>query len=704
MITDSATTNTFQGDVVRSTARKIDKAFAGKLIQSLHTDVYTDKPLAVVREYYSNAIDSHKKAGTPINKIKITAPTFIDCRFVLRDYGVGMTSSEVDRYYGSFGDSTKSFSIEDIGGFGIGSKAGNSYSDSFTVRAFKGGKETMAICTSAKSDNDPFGTGSTNIIYEIDTNEPDGVEISLTVKSADIDAFKEAITKMLVNKTQEELPVLENMTFESKVFRVIDLGTIEVCNKEIKVQARYMKINPSEHNWVRYDSLFLSLSSVPYFKECIPDGFNGSVREFLNQNVYVTLEIVTDLVKPALSREYIQMSTELIHLYTKLRNSLLAFVTEENKEQTSITEWKKLAEAHDKMDKLGYRPIYSKDYYGVDGHQISSNTLRSINPKKTLVISTITSSYNIKNEAYETTQFIRPTKYLNVAPSIVNFPKGSQCTIRVFKESIGLQLPTGEVDSITRNHFEQYTKEKETTHLVDAITFYGVINKILGVNPPLTFRQWKKNNESLLVPIKPTAKTPVHPISYNGRKCPTEADLNARLDAHKIYKIMCYTPTDAQRFGYRDDSDSYARVHKGTPIPSRCHTVVDDFVQDVIKNSGYNLKKYLVEEYFHLDLNFKNILNYKQSNTLSGYLEKFANGVFTKEEIEMIREYKSVVVTLKQYNENAFSTNRISIPSTLSSEKRKLILDTLNETFDAHRNELKLRRDELLEKILKIVI
>lgn len=60
----------------------------------LRSQIYSDKLLAVIREYSTNAMDANKEAGYdgPIN---VTIPNAFQPTLSFRDYGKGMSDEEV---------------------------------------------------------------------------------------------------------------------------------------------------------------------------------------------------------------------------------------------------------------------------------------------------------------------------------------------------------------------------------------------------------------------------------------------------------------------------------------------------------------------------------------------------------------------------------------------------------------------------------
>lgn len=168
-------TTTTQGNLepARTVKMTIHAAAAAMVIRSL-TKQYSDAPLAALREYTSNAIDSHMRAGQT-RPVEVTYPTALSPLLVIRDYGVGLDAEGLDNY-GQYGLSDKSSDNLENGGFGLGSKSALAMASQFTVVGVKDGfKNTVVI--GIKEDGGP----SMDYMNEapVPTDEPDGVTIRI---------------------------------------------------------------------------------------------------------------------------------------------------------------------------------------------------------------------------------------------------------------------------------------------------------------------------------------------------------------------------------------------------------------------------------------------------------------------------------------------------------------------------------------------
>tara|TARA_Y100000593_G_scaffold35861_1_gene70001 strand:- start:1569 stop:3836 length:2268 start_codon:yes stop_codon:yes gene_type:complete len=152
----------------------------------LRDQLYSDKTLAVIREYSTNAVDAHVEAGCADKPIQVTLPNRLNPNFIVRDFGPALSQDEIHDVYAFYGESTKRNSNEVTGMLGIGSKAGFAYGDNFVIHSFLDGKKHIY-----NAFIDPSQVGQISKIGEVDTDEDNGVEIVIPVKSGDFDEFKE---------------------------------------------------------------------------------------------------------------------------------------------------------------------------------------------------------------------------------------------------------------------------------------------------------------------------------------------------------------------------------------------------------------------------------------------------------------------------------------------------------------------------------
>lgn len=167
---------------------------AGHIMLILRDTLYSDKIMAVLREYSSNAWDANREAGRGDVPIRVTLPMLADPTLRIRDVGFGLSPDQIKRVYTQYGASTKREDNESVGMLGIGSKSGFAYSDSFTVTSWNGGKKRIYVAVIDNSDK-----GRMDLMHEEDCGDETGVEISVPVRPKDILAFSERAEKLFVH-------------------------------------------------------------------------------------------------------------------------------------------------------------------------------------------------------------------------------------------------------------------------------------------------------------------------------------------------------------------------------------------------------------------------------------------------------------------------------------------------------------------------
>lgn len=152
-------------------------------IIGLLTNLYNDRELAVIREYYTNALDAHKHAGNP-NPVLVTLPTWDKPNYIVQDEGVGMTEDTLFDVYGEYGESTGQDNNDIVGGFGLGSKSAYTIAKAFTVISVKDG-----IRTTAHYSKIAHGKYDSQIIDTRETTDPNGTTVNIPVGVDDLSVF-----------------------------------------------------------------------------------------------------------------------------------------------------------------------------------------------------------------------------------------------------------------------------------------------------------------------------------------------------------------------------------------------------------------------------------------------------------------------------------------------------------------------------------
>ena len=169
---------------VRS-ASQFNIAQTSKMFKILSDSLYSDKVMAVIRELSTNANDSHIASGNP-NPFRVKLPSAGDPNFSVRDFGTGLSQTDMENLYTTYGASNKNDSNDFVGCLGLGSKSPFAYTKSFTTTSYYNGKQYTYIAAM-----DDSGVPTLNLLHTIDTNEPNGLEISFAVKQHDFHEFSQ---------------------------------------------------------------------------------------------------------------------------------------------------------------------------------------------------------------------------------------------------------------------------------------------------------------------------------------------------------------------------------------------------------------------------------------------------------------------------------------------------------------------------------
>lgn len=250
------------------------------------TNLYSDPVLAVVREYSTNALDSHIEADNSA-PIEVSLPTALRPTFIVQDYGIGLSAEDLLEIYSKYGASTKRDSDEVVGMLGLGCKSALAYTDQFSIRAVKDGIKTNAII-----GRNQHGGGMINIVGEPEqTNESNGVKISIPVKHA----------QDFINKAHEFFQWWEPGTV------VIDGSLTAPPGDGIKLDETFT-LYKSEQN--RYDRSYMRdvivMGNVPYPLR------DRMISGNLSTGQYVIARVNIGVVDPTPAREALEYNDRTV--------------------------------------------------------------------------------------------------------------------------------------------------------------------------------------------------------------------------------------------------------------------------------------------------------------------------------------------------------------------------------------------------------
>lgn len=184
-----------------SIGMSLDLDSAQILMQMLSKNLYSDDIGSTIRECASNALDSHRRAGTTDPIIVSFKPNKdSNYEFSVEDFGIGLDADDVRNIISKYGKSTKRDSANELGMMGLGFKAPLAYCSSFYFVCRKNGVERKYMMYEGEEVN------TIDLLYEALTTERNGVKVIVPVRYYDRNSF--------VTKINEQLAYFENVYFD----------------------------------------------------------------------------------------------------------------------------------------------------------------------------------------------------------------------------------------------------------------------------------------------------------------------------------------------------------------------------------------------------------------------------------------------------------------------------------------------------------
>jgi len=164
--------------------RNSQKAF--QILSSL----YSDKPLAIVRELGCNAMDSHIASGQPNLPFAVHIPNALEPWLTIQDFGTGISHENIYEIYSVYFASTKTNTNTQVGMLGLGSKSPFCYTDNFTITSIHNQVKRIYNAYFGNS-----GMPTISLASQENTTDANGVAIQIPIKQTDIGNFSYAVFK-----------------------------------------------------------------------------------------------------------------------------------------------------------------------------------------------------------------------------------------------------------------------------------------------------------------------------------------------------------------------------------------------------------------------------------------------------------------------------------------------------------------------------
>lgn len=337
--------------ILRIDMTEMDRESIQTMLENSRDGFYSNKELAPIREYSTNARDAHIQAGIGDRPFHITLPTKLNPVLKIRDFGAGLSLKEISDVYFKYWKSTKRGTNEQNGCLGIGSKSAFAYTDCYTVTTWSEGMKT--ICTGQKN-------GFADVIARIPkpANEPDGVEVSIPIAQKDIDKFVHEALEFFKYWNKDIRPVFHGVepSVLKEAFHLLDTepflkgngwsvrpsGYGKGCSRAV------MGFVPYPIDW---DQVQNSLSLEVKMKV-------GGIFSFLEENI-TTIEFPNGSLAFTPNREALQYNEPTVKALTEklieIYNALITIIGD------------KISGAANLWDaKIAYNRIFRKELEGFD--------------------------------------------------------------------------------------------------------------------------------------------------------------------------------------------------------------------------------------------------------------------------------------------------------------------------------------------------
>jgi hypothetical protein len=311
-------------------------AQTSKMFKILSDSLYSDKVMAVIRELSTNAYDSHISAGNK-NPFKVVLPNSANPNFIVRDYGTGLSQTDMENLYTTYGASNKNDSNDFVGCLGLGSKSPFAYSKSFTTSSYFDGKKYTYVAAI-----DDSGVPTLNLFSVSDTSEPNGLEISFAVKQHDFSEFTQKAIRIFHYFKMK--PIIEGGVGVYN-YNTNMLKDHSYSNKTVVINGdgwRVCRLNPNNNmfpnNYHKVDSGVIAImGNIAYpvqtnqivgeqkaevneniqrwnrtFAKADIDSWKSFVTEILNQGLYLELDFGIGELEMDVSREGLQYTKNVI--------------------------------------------------------------------------------------------------------------------------------------------------------------------------------------------------------------------------------------------------------------------------------------------------------------------------------------------------------------------------------------------------------
>ena len=254
----------------------------------LSEGLYSNKIGSMIRELICNAYDAHCAAGTTDIPIDVELPMVTNPTFRIRDYGTGLSEADMQTIYTTYFESTKSGDNKYIGGFGLGSKTPLCYNtEQFFVCSYYNGKKYVY--------NVSIGSNGAPVLtkwLEENTDEPNGLELKISIDTQDITNFKYEFYKFMIWTDIKVNRIGYDNDFERVKYEpILPLGDAYRLNVDAFVNSETLPVEYRSIPMEKFDGYFakqnfmVQVGKVAYFAkyETIFKAYEKIVPDYVNE-------------------------------------------------------------------------------------------------------------------------------------------------------------------------------------------------------------------------------------------------------------------------------------------------------------------------------------------------------------------------------------------------------------------------------------
>jgi hypothetical protein len=287
---NSPTIDIEQSGVIKQSFFSIKDKNLGVMFDIARKKIYTNKPLAIIREYCTNAYDAHVEAGISDKPIEVIFPTPFNNTLTIRDFGYGLSEEFMLNDYVSYAESSKRDTNDQVGMLGLGCKSAFCYVNDFLITSYHDGTKSLY-----KAFIDDTRLGVIAKMYEEPTTET-GLEITIAINPDDLYSFKTTAGEFLAEFKPQ--PIVRNDDFVVRRMQ-------DTHKKSFLINKDAYSIHNSWHE----NNHVVRMGNVNYAFKLSDLSLNADDAKELSpfQSNYIKLYAEIGTVTPAASREYLEM-------------------------------------------------------------------------------------------------------------------------------------------------------------------------------------------------------------------------------------------------------------------------------------------------------------------------------------------------------------------------------------------------------------